>query len=56
MAFVQRNIRMAAKIEGQLARKERWEYPLDAVREGIINAVCHREFKPIARNVVVKDF
>ena len=55
MAFVQRNIRMAAKIEGQLARKERWEYPLDAVREGIINAVCHRDYAD-SGNVVVKIF
>jgi ATP-dependent DNA helicase RecG len=55
MVFVQRNIRMAAKIEGQLARKERWEYPLDAVREGIINAVCHRDYAD-SGNVVVKIF
>jgi ATP-dependent DNA helicase RecG len=55
MAFVQRNIRMAAKIEGQLARKERWEYPLDAVREGITNAVCHRDYAD-SGNVVVKIF
>ena len=55
MAFVQRNIRMAVKIEGQLARKERWEYPLDAVREGIINAVCHRDYAD-SGNVVVKIF
>jgi ATP-dependent DNA helicase RecG len=55
MAFVQRNIRMAAKIEGQLARKERWEYPLHAVREGIINAVCHRDYAD-SGNVVVKIF
>ncbi len=55
MAFVQRNIRMAAKIEGQLARKERWEYPLDAVREGIINAVCHRDYAD-SGNAVVKIF
>jgi len=43
MSFVQRNIRMAVKIEGRLERKEQWEYPLDAVREGITNAVCHRK-------------
>jgi ATP-dependent DNA helicase RecG len=55
MAFVQRNIRMAVKIEGQLARKERWEYPLDAIREGIINAVCHRDYAD-SGNVVVKIF
>jgi ATP-dependent DNA helicase RecG len=55
MVFVQRNIRMAAKIEGQLERVERWEYPLHAVREGIINAVCHRDYAD-SGNVVVKIF
>jgi ATP-dependent DNA helicase RecG len=55
MIFVQRNIRMAAKIEGQLERKERWEYPLDAVREGITNAVCHRDYADRG-NVLVKIF
>jgi ATP-dependent DNA helicase RecG len=55
MAFVRRNIRMAAKIEGQLERKERWEYPLDAVREGITNAVCHRDYAD-SGNVLVKIF
>jgi ATP-dependent DNA helicase RecG len=46
---------MAAKIEGQLERKERWEYPLDAVREGITNAVCHRDYAD-SGNVLVKIF
>ena len=55
MAFVQRNIRMAVKIEGQLERKEQWEYPLDAVREGITNALCHRDYAD-SGNVLVKIF
>jgi ATP-dependent DNA helicase RecG len=55
MAFVRRNTSMAAKMEGELERKERWEYPLDAVREGIINAVCHRDYAD-SGNVVVKIF
>jgi hypothetical protein len=44
MAFVRRNTSMAAKIEGKLERTERWEYPPDAVREAINNAVCHRDY------------
>jgi ATP-dependent DNA helicase RecG len=55
MAFVRRNTSMAAKIEGKLERTERWEYPLDAVREAITNAVCHRDYAD-SGNVVVRVF
>lgn len=55
MAFVRRNTSMAVKIEGKLERTERWEYPLDAVREAIINAVCHRDYAD-SGNVQVRIF
>jgi len=40
-AFVLRNIRLGARIEG-LVRKENYELPIEAIREMIINAHCHR--------------
>ncbi len=55
MAFVRRNTSMAVKIEGKLERTERWEFPLDAVREAIINAVCHRDYAD-SGNVQVRIF
>ncbi len=39
--FVLRNIRLGARIEG-LLRKEQYELPIEAIREAIINAHCHR--------------
>ena len=39
--FVLRNIRLGAKIDG-LIRKESYELPIDAIREMIVNAHCHR--------------
>ncbi len=39
--FVLRNIRIEAKIDG-LIRKESYELPVDAIREMIVNAHCHR--------------
>ncbi len=55
MAFVQRNTSMAVKIEGKLERTEKWEYPLEAVREAVTNAVCHRDYAE-SGNVVVKIY
>lgn len=43
LGFVRRNIAMQADVtEGQ--RREDWEYPLDAVREAVVNAVAHRDY------------
>ena len=39
--FVLRNIRLGARIEG-LQRKEAYELPVEAIREMIVNAHCHR--------------
>ena len=41
VSFVLRNIRLGATIEG-LIRKESYELPVDAIREMIVNAHCHR--------------
>jgi len=42
--FVRRNIDVHAAIDSGGQRQERWDYPLDAVREAIVNAVAHRDY------------
>ena len=42
--FMLSHIKMAAKII-MFEREEVWEYPLDALREAIVNAVCHRDYE-----------
>jgi len=54
MAFVKRNIRMAAEVKG-LRREETWEYPLEGLREAVVNAVCHRDYASSA-NVQIRIF
>ena len=43
IAFFKKNIRRSAKIEG-LYRTEEYEYPEKAIREALINALCHRDY------------
>ncbi|MFH1970584.1 MAG: helix-turn-helix domain-containing protein [Verrucomicrobiota bacterium] len=54
MTFIERNIRMGAEIKG-LHREDQWEYPLDALREALVNAICHRDYTSTA-NVQVRIF
>ena len=42
--FVRRNICVEAWIDAGGRRQERWEYPLEAVREAIVNAIAHRDY------------
>ncbi len=54
MAFVKRNTRVAAKFDG-FKRIDIEEYPYTAIREAIVNAVCHRDYC-IENNAFVNVF
>ncbi len=42
--FVKKHINKAYIITGKPQREERWQYPMDAIREIIINMVVHRDY------------
>ena len=42
--FVRRNTDIEASIDGGGRRTERWDYPIETVREAIVNAVAHRDY------------
>lgn len=44
MDFVRKNIHVAFVMTGDPERKQVWDYPLVALREAIVNAVCHRDY------------
>lgn len=44
MKFITRHISVRYEFEGKPRRREIWEYPLDALREAVINAIVHRDY------------
>ena len=55
MQFIQKHINKAYIITGKPQRDERWDYPLDAMREIVINAIIHRDYRN-AQDSVVKIY
>ena len=44
--FIFNNISLRAWIEeGKIERQERWEYPPKAIREALVNAIVHRDYR-----------
>ena len=44
MDFIRKNINVKFVMAGKPERDQVWDYPLDALREALINAVCHRDY------------
>jgi ATP-dependent DNA helicase RecG len=53
VAALQRNMKRVSIVEGTF-RTERWEYPIEALREAIVNAMVHRDYGPSARGAQVQ--
>lgn len=53
--FIRKHINIAAEITGKPERENVWEIPKEALREAIINAICHRDYESSA-NVQIRIF
>ena len=55
LAFIKRNIALGSRI-GEVYRQDRWEYPLEAIREALTNAVVHRDYAIQGSDIKVAIF
>lgn len=53
LAVLRRHMRVRGYVDSS-GRHERLDYPLDAVREAVVNAVLHRDYSPVTRGTQVQ--
>jgi ATP-dependent DNA helicase RecG len=52
MDFIKKHINKSYIITGNVQREEKWDYPLDAVREILVNAIVHRDYRDSSDSVI----
>src|SRR5262245_48538399 len=55
VAFIERNTRHPMKVVG-LDRVRLDEYPTEALREALVNAVAHRQYEDAGRKILLEVF
>lgn len=56
MDFIRKHMNVRFVMTGRPVREEIWDYPLEALREALVNAVCHRDYTiPSTTEVRVHD-
>ncbi|MEA2103157.1 MAG: putative DNA binding domain-containing protein, partial [Candidatus Cloacimonadota bacterium] len=53
--FIKRNIAKGSRMNG-IYREDHWEYPLEAIREAVINAIVHRDYSLLGKDIKIAIF
>jgi len=56
MKFVEKNTRVAYRFTGKPQRENVYEYPLEAIREAVVNSVTHRDYFESGHNNILRIF
>lgn len=55
--FINRNTAIVSNLKtGKLTREDKPEYPFDAIREALINAICHRDYGSPGGSITITIF
>ncbi len=54
--IIYEEMRVGAQLDGSLERKEILEYPRFAVREAVVNAVCHRDYRVKGSRIEIRMY
>ena len=52
LAFIKRHLKVEYIITGEPQRTERFDYPLDAIREIVVNMIAHRDYRDSSASIV----
>jgi len=52
LTFIRKNLMVEYIITGEPKRMERYDYPLEAIREVVINMIVHREYRDSGNSII----
>ena len=55
MDFIKKNIGLGYEFTGDLQRKNRWQFPLEVIRELLLNTVIHKDYRN-PTDIIIKIF
>jgi ATP-dependent DNA helicase RecG len=55
LKYIQTYIQLEYQFDGSMKRIERWEYPMEAIKETLLNAIVHRDYRA-SNDVQIKIF